>query len=439
MDKEKWNIRDSVEDAITILDSAPMPNDLSREYMLVRITNRAPIAHLAIERGLKYLYYQAGGDKKRTHDLPALYSLVKEKDAPSANYLAHAYNEIISFFQFDLGDKQYLRSLDTYFGATGTGKVFERMRYWTLEHKVIPSLDLTIHREILYALGRLLLDDTEETVVTRVERCITQALWYDHSFSYSSDDVERREAINGYYRWLFGTHTSGRHVLKEAVDANFAVHGADEFAMQHVRKSYDSLQETKDVAVRYYLITLRYLPRDSQPQFDGPRPGLQFNVEKTFVSIDTPAKYPIGYAEQRHDGSWQVCPHSEENVIAEDQADAVNYVCNASTRKVVVRVLDEQRVLHLVTDFDFFHSDTHIVFVGDDADVAAIDFDALASYKLEFWDSEHGLEVGDAIEAVMHRRQGVASCLKGHVSEVNGHKVIVQGLDRLDYDDSMVN
>ena len=426
MDKERWNIRDSVDDAIKILDSAPVHNDLSPEYMLVRITNRAPIAHLAIERGLKFLWYQTGGHECHTHDLPLLYKRVKANDPASAAYLSCAYDETISFFRYNIEsrDLAHLQSLESYLDVTGTKQVFQKIRYWVLDSKPIPGLQLLLHREILYALSRLLLNDMKETVVTRVERRMTDALFNDRSLSYISGDTESEENVHRYRRWLH-THTSARHVLKESVEVDFAVQGADEFAMQQVKEAYEELQKSEDIAVRYYLMTLNYLPKGSQPRFEGTQPILRFNANETYAAIETPAAYPIGHIAQQHDGSWLTTCYSGENVIAESYVDAVNYMVNISTRRMLIIVSGEQRVLRLVSDSKYFHSSDHTMFTASDSDV--IDLDAVASYTLELWDSEHGLEVGDEVQAMLQSDTEWASNLKGCVVEVKRNEVTVRG------------
>ena len=64
---ERYKIQGSIEDAIDILDSAPMHRDLIPETMIVQLTNRVPIAHLAIERGLKARIASVGGTTEPIH------------------------------------------------------------------------------------------------------------------------------------------------------------------------------------------------------------------------------------------------------------------------------------------------------------------------------------------------------------------------------------
>ena len=66
---ERYKIQGSIEDVIDILDSAPMHRDLIPETMIGQLTNRMPIAHLAIERGLKALIADVGGTTAPIHSL----------------------------------------------------------------------------------------------------------------------------------------------------------------------------------------------------------------------------------------------------------------------------------------------------------------------------------------------------------------------------------
>ena len=55
-------IQESIDDVISILDSSPIPRRLFMgNRPVIPMTNRVPIAHLAIERGLKALIVAAGG------------------------------------------------------------------------------------------------------------------------------------------------------------------------------------------------------------------------------------------------------------------------------------------------------------------------------------------------------------------------------------------
>ena len=66
-------IRSSINDTVHILDSAPVKLDLVPQFTAFQMMNRAPIAHLSVERGLKSLIADSGGHTKDEHNFtPAL-------------------------------------------------------------------------------------------------------------------------------------------------------------------------------------------------------------------------------------------------------------------------------------------------------------------------------------------------------------------------------
>ena len=52
-----------------MLDASPAKADLIPEVTVIQVMNRAPIAHLAIERTLKFLIKVSGGSFEETHTL----------------------------------------------------------------------------------------------------------------------------------------------------------------------------------------------------------------------------------------------------------------------------------------------------------------------------------------------------------------------------------
>ena len=54
MNMQKHMIQFSVNDTIGILDASPAKADLIPEVTVIQIMNRAPTAHLAIERAIKF-------------------------------------------------------------------------------------------------------------------------------------------------------------------------------------------------------------------------------------------------------------------------------------------------------------------------------------------------------------------------------------------------
>ena len=262
---DRYKIQESIKDVIAILDSAPIRLDLIPDANIVQLTNRIPIAHLAIERGLKVLITESGRTIERTHSLGKLYRVFQECNAESADYLENAFSDAVGFFGYNVnrtGFRQF-RSLDIYLSRVGTEDAFEELRYWAIgefsgKQSPIPYISLSIHRELLCALWCLFLPSRRETVSERVERELSAAMFNRRHMIYSPDDTERESSVHWYIGWL-NEHASLCKALEEAVYKNYAVID-DEFVTQTLREAYTELQQSEDLAVRYYVNTLSYLP-----------------------------------------------------------------------------------------------------------------------------------------------------------------------------------
>ena len=118
-----YMMRESLRDVIGILDSAPMHRDMVYETNAVHLTNRLPIAHLAIERGLKSLLLRAGKSPKRTrrigHSLDKLYLSLKDWDAESTDFLDASFNDAVNFFGYDVNIEEF-KLFNSLFGVDPT-------------------------------------------------------------------------------------------------------------------------------------------------------------------------------------------------------------------------------------------------------------------------------------------------------------------------------
>ncbi len=263
---DRYKIQASIEDVISILDSSPIQPDLIEETNIVQLTNRVPIAHLAIERGMKALITEAGRSAKCTHNLHKLYRDLKEGNQESADYLARAFEDAVRFFRYNVnteGFKQF-RSLDDYLTKVGTDQAFEALRYWAIGESgrgesPISYISPLIHRELLCALGHLFVPSLRETVSTRVEREVADAMFDRRYIRFNGGDLCMEHSARWYGNWVFKEHSTCRSALEEAVDRKFIIKDKDEFVRQTLRDAYADLQQSKDPAVRYYLRTLTYL------------------------------------------------------------------------------------------------------------------------------------------------------------------------------------
>ena len=438
---QRYKVRASVEDAIAILDSAPIRRDLIPETNLVQLTNRIPIAHLAIERGLKALIGEAGNRAEHIHGLNRLYRELKGRDQESTDFLALAFDDAVSFFGYNAnvkGLKQF-RSVEDYLSKVGTENAFELLRYWAIGEtgkgeSPIPYISPLIHREMLCALWCLFVPGRRETVSARVERKVLDAMFNRRRISNSTSDTSKERSVQWYLDWLLKGHPTSRKALEVAVRHNFAVNEGDEFISQILRNAYTDLQQSKDPAVLYFIRTLTYLPQGSQTRIPGAVAEVEWlGQDQTRGMVKTPAGSYLGFIEKYADGAWGIEPHEDGLVQVSDVArtltDAKAYLVNRLTRQVIATINGESRQLRIVTENDAFS----IVATYTEVESVADLLSGTLTYDLEFWDVEHGISPGDevSVELPDDEDHKLASVIEGTVIEVAEHKVSVAGRGRL--------
>ena len=436
---QAYKIRESIRDVIRILDSAPLHRDLIYERNAVHLTNRIPIAHLAIERGLKSLLYRAGKTQNQVHvlghSLNKLYQSLEDCDKESAVFLETAFKDTVDFFGYNVDIKGfgYFRSLYSYLSKVGTDKHFEAMRYWVIEdsggaenpiHFVCPRT----HRELLCALDNLF-NSTPKTISQRVERAIRQALTHRPDFVWNSDDKERQRSIEGYFEWLKAQH-SYRAALEKAVAQDFVIEADNSLANQTVRTTYNELQESEDPAVAYYVSTLSYLPKGSQRSDTCPKFEWHDNNERR-GEVVTAAGTCLGFIEWYPNGAWGIDPHESglagTKAVAWSHLDAAHFLVNRLTRQVVVTSDGISKSARLVTKGEHITSSSFADWTDDVDDVEE-------TYDLEFWNNEHGLRVRNScgIEIPADYHPGTVTVLEGVVTDVLEQKVVIRGSTVID-------
>ncbi len=439
---ERYKIQESIEDAISILDSAPIQRDLLPDKMTVQLTNRMPIAHLAMERGLKALIADAGRTTDPIHSLNKLYRDLRECDKDSADFLAEAFEDAVRFFGYNVNVKgfRHFRSLDDYLSKVATEKAFDALRYWAIGESPkggnpIPYILPPIHRELLYAISCLFLS-WRETVSGRVERTVADAMYMyrGRQISYGSDDSGKEQSIRWYMDWLFKEHTTRRSALEEAVTQRFVVKD-DQFVVQTLRDAYEDLRQSKDPAVQYFINTLSYLPEGSQRQNPDAIPEVTWrNHDKTRGTVVTPAGTCLGIVEKYADGGWGIIPseNGPMKVIETARAlrDAKAYLVNRLTKQVTVN--GESKQLRMVGNRDFFPRAAWTDETGTSIDEGD---EGLTTYELELWDANHGLhnreEVSMELQVELPSEAGhrIVSVLEGTITVVTEQKVTIKGTD----------
>ena len=434
---ERYRIRESIKDVISILDSEPIRRDLMPDANLVQLTNRVPIAHLGIERGLKALIVEAGGSTKRIHGLHTHYRILKECDGKSAEFLALAFNDAVKFFKYNVNAKGFgqFRSLDDYLTRVGTDNAFEALRYWAIGEtgKGESPMQFTcplIHREILITLWCLFLPGRRETVSARVEREVHDAIFRQRHITKATDDTIKGHSLQRFMDWL-KEHSTYRSVLEAAVRQNFAIEGVDEFRSQTLRDAYAQLQQTKDPAVIYFLRTLMYLPKGSQKRNLDAVPQLQWiNQEQTFGMVSTPVGTCLGFIEKYPDGAWGIEPQEEGLVrisdIAESLADAKAYLVNRLTRQATLTLKGNSRPMRIISERGSFPPPAWYPDFEDPSELVSYEH----TYELKFWDADHGISTGDevSVELPDDEDHNFVSALKGTATAVAEHKVSVTGM-----------
>ena len=433
---ERLKVRQSIKDAISILDSAPIRPDMVMEANIVQLTNRVPIAHLALERGLKALIADILGidvreTKEHGHSLNKLYQSLCDCDSGSSDYLSAAFDDAVSFFGYNVKAKGfgYLRTLNDYLSKVGTEKTFELLRYWAIGEtgqgeSSIQYILPPIHRELLCALWCLFLPTRRDTVSDRVEREVGRTMSKRLSSIVGTDN---ENSVGRYIDRLREGNYTGCSALEEASHSNFTI-GEDEFIDQALRETFDDLQQSDDPAVRYFVRRLGYFPRGSQPPNPGVDPAVEWlNQAQTKGKVSTPAGTCLGFIERYADGGWGIIPAEEGLVqvadVANARKDALHYLVNRLTRQVTVILDGQEKQLRIVNERDFFRQ-------GDA--VWSPDFTFRSpTYYLEFWDTEHGLRLGDVISVELQSdgSNNSVAVLEGTVSGVSEHKVSVAGIE----------
>ena len=423
---EEYKIEESIRDTIRILDSAEIRPDLILETNIVQITNRAPIAHLGIERGIKAAITEAGGKFDPKHSLNELYKALKDVNQEAADYLAEAFEDAVKFFGYRVKENGFghFRSLDDYLSKVGTEKVFRAFRYWAIGeplHRGIRLVSLQIHRELLEALSCLFRSGRRERVSDRVEQEVKHAMFMRRHISWSSGDTAKELSVRQYKNWLFDEHDTCREALKEAVRKGFNVKD-DEFISQTLKEAYQELSQSEDPAVRYFIDTLTYLPKGSQRRHRNARPEVEWlDRGKRNGKVVTPAGTALGFINKYSNGAWGIDPMAAQVTdIAEELADARYYLVNRRTKQVTVTVQGVSKKLRIISGRNFLIPDLPHDKIG-----------GTLKYTLEFWDWEHGLYDGDAIgvELPLATSPGYSDMLEGNVVGVSCQTVSIEGVE----------
>ena len=432
IEEKRYIIQYSLEDVIDVLQGAPIQRDMVAQITVVQVMNRIPVAHLSIERAMKFLITEAGGQFDQEHGLEGRLKELNEHDKEAADFLDTAFREAVEHYRYNpkahyMG---HLESLQKYMHETGSNAAFQSMRYWELDQSLgddlIRRIYPSLHLEILHALREILLnpDRPKDTVKARVERAAEVALINNARGTSVEDSLDR------YLEWL-QRHGSFREAMASAVKETFNI--GDDYAQETTRRAYKELMESKDPAVRYFTATLDVLPkqpRDAIPEVDWVGP------EKERVGkVSTPGGKVLGFIERGNDGLWYITP-SRNGLVrvsakAQTQTDARCYLAELLTRTARVIADDEVRQVRLAgEEYDLFKGDYgRVVNSWEDT----VNREAPV-FEVTFWDAEHALTSGTSLRLEVPRGNParILHVLEGTVTEVKDHRVFVRGRNYFD-------
>ena len=433
MDKvHKHIIGSSIRDTVRILDSAPVKPDMIPEITAYQMMNRAPIAHLSIERGLKSLIIEFGGQHKDEHNLLPLYRKLGKLHPEAATFFSKSFDEAVRTYRYNVNTtgSEHLKSLKDYLSKVGSEKAFTAMRYWefeqSLDEEVLRRISLPIHRELLHALWQLFMSSNHRMTVTdRIERTVRDAIFDPPKLAYSPGS-EMETVVEWYANWLFNEHSTCRDALADAVRQNFNV--KDDFINQLLSSAYDALLKSDDPAVQYFAYTLNVLP--PQPRDPGKDTKVEWlgqTKEPRSGLVYSPAGAHLGEIDRGTDGLWYVTPWREGvlrvSAKASTQTDARCYLARLLTKQVSVAIdAGEPRQLRLVAEGD-------LPFLRNTSrPMNEARGNASAAFDLGFWDENHGIQVGNKIlvESGPTKWQAM-DVLEGEVAEVDRQRVSVVG------------
>ena len=387
--------------------------------------NRVSIAHLSIEKAIKFLIREAGGEIVEKHHLGNRFRNLKMNDEKSAAFLEDAFEAAKNLY--GLNDKAdgmtHFRSLEVYLETTGSDDVFDQIRYWELDPSIgeifLRQVHISIHMELLYGLHEILIQPhrDKDTVEARVERAVETSIFENGGPIY--------DRATPFSQWLnqFGTR---REAMAHAVRCNFALE--DNYTSEITSAAYKSLLEAKDLAVRYFASTLDVLPRQTReiiPELEW----LESHGQRK-ARVSTPAGDILGFIESGPHRLWYITPIKSGPVgfsaKAGSQTDAQCYLGQLLTRAAVVTVNGKTSTLRVVGEERHLFKSVSVQSSNNEEN-----HDDTKLYTASFWDENHGIEKGDEIRIEAQRSDSealpISDALSGQVQEVLGHQVSVLG------------
>ena len=434
-DTKRLVIRESVLDVITMLEDEPVEGDLFIHLTAVRTFNRISLAHLSIERAIKYLIIAAGAEFEEEHDLNDRYNKISQCDPESAAFLRGAFQAAVKHYNYNPNKKSmgHLASLPLYLQTTASNAIFNGIRYWELvqdtDSRILQTIILPIHMELLRALSEILLEARrpKETVKHRVDHAVQEAVLPSNQLAYSPGS-RKASLVRRYLDWL-NSHDSPADALKHAAESQFEV--GDDYSSSMVKTAHQSLLRASDPAVKYFANFLSVLPKQQRDILaevlwlesgDSPR-----------AQVTSPSGVCLGYIFRNWDGRWYIVPMLSgplgPSVKAANKTDAISYLSTLLSKPVLATVNGEEHHLRVMQQsYTAFPARQDRASPENDGDT---DLDS-RTHEVTFWQLDHGIKPGDDVSIDVLENENPDSpqprdVLRGKVLEVTGSSILVSG------------
>ena len=434
-DTKRLVIRESVLDVLTMLENEPVEGDMFIHLTAVRTLNRISLAHLSIERAIKYLITAAGADYKRKHDLKNRYEELIQCDPDSAAFLSQAFQAAVKHYNYNPDEKPmaHLTSLPRYLQDTASDAIFNEIRYWEFDQDtdsaILQTIILWIHMELLHALSEILLEAqrSKETVKHRVDRAVQEAMHPSNQLTYSPGS-RRESLVRRYLDWR-NSHESPTHALKHAAESQFEV--GDDYSSSIVKTAHQSLLRASDPAVKYFAKFLSVLPKQQTDILAEVR-WLE-SGDTPRAEVTSPSGICLGYIYRNWDGRWYIVPMRSgppgPSAKAANRTDAIAYLSTLLSKPALATVNGEERHLRVIQQsHTAFPARKDLTTPENDGDT---DLDS-RMHEVTFWQLDHGIKPGDdmsidVLENENHDSPQPRDVLRGKVLEVTGSSILVSG------------
>ena len=432
-DTKRLVIRESVLDVITILEDEPVEGNLFIHLTPAKTFNRISLAHLSIERAIKYLITAAGAEFEEEHDLNDRYNELSQCDPDSAAFLRVAFQDAVKHYNYNPNKKPmgHLASLPLYLQTTASNAIFNGIRYWELvqdtDNRILQTIILPIHMELLWALSEILLEAQrpKETVRHRVDRAIQEAMLPSNQFAYIPEPC-KESLVRRYRDWL-NSHDSSTDALKHASESQFEL--GDDYSSSMVKTAHQSLLRASDPAVKYLANFLSVLPKQQRDILaevlwlesgDSPR-----------AQVTSPSGVCLGYIFRNWDGRWYIAPMLSgplgPSVKAANKTDAVAYLSTLLSKPALATVNGEEHHLRVIQQsYTAFPARQDRTENGGNTDIDS------RTHKVTLWQLDHRIKPGDdvsidVLENENHDSPQLRDLLRGRVLEVADSGILVSG------------